>query len=66
MMMNTIDNNRYSLYFKRDFTCGKCGSSEFILGKQAYSRCCNKCGTDEVRGNVRSLFRTLFKKKKVE
>lgn len=62
--MNANDNSRYSLYFKREFVCGKCGSTEFVLGKQAYSRCCEKCGSDEVSRNARRIFRSLFQKTK--
>jgi hypothetical protein len=58
--MNANDNSRYSLYFKREFVCGKCGEKEFVLGKQPYSRLCEKCGSDEERGSLKKVFRSFF------
>jgi predicted nucleic-acid-binding Zn-ribbon protein len=58
------NNSKYSLYFKREFVCGKCGSTEFVLGKQPYSRSCEKCGSDEMSLNVRKIFKSFFQKTK--
>jgi len=62
--MNTNNTNRSSLFFKRDFICGKCGATEFVLGEQVYSRSCEKCGAEELKGNVRFLLKSFFKKTK--
>ena len=62
--MNAMKDRRNSLYFKREFVCGKCGSNEFVLGEQVYSRCCEQCGADEERGSLKKVFSSFYHKTK--
>jgi hypothetical protein len=63
--MKTNGRNKSLIYWKRDFTCKKCGSKEFVFGEQVYSRSCGNCGVDESFFSFSFFFKSFFNKTKI-